>query len=198
MELEEMKAAWTEMSGEIVKQKKLTDKLIIDMTQDKYQNTLSKIKTPELIGSALGMAIVILILINFNRYDTGYLVACAIISIAYLLIMPVLSIRAIYKISNLNIRDNSYKHILADYAKYRLGFLTVQKLSLFLGFILMITSLPVMVKIMGGKNSSVDSAVWLWFLPVGFLFYIVVARWVYRYYHRTTIRAEKILKELEE
>ena len=37
MELEEMKTLWGEMSMEIEKQKKLTDSLIIKMTQGRLQ-----------------------------------------------------------------------------------------------------------------------------------------------------------------
>ena len=36
MELEEMKVLWQEMSQQVEKQKSLTDKLIIEMTQQKY------------------------------------------------------------------------------------------------------------------------------------------------------------------
>jgi len=198
MELEEMRSAWTEMSTVVEKQKKLTDKLIIDMTQAKYQNTLSRIKTPELISTAICALQVMLILVNFRKFDTGFSVACAIISVAILSILPILSIRAINKMNNLNVTNNNYKQILTDYANDKLRFLSIQRLSFFLGFILMITCLPVMLKIMDGKNKEVSPEVWFWFLPLGMLFFIIFARWVYGYYARTATRAENLLKELND
>ena len=56
MELEEMKTLWGEMSIEIEKQKKLTDSLIIKMTQADYRNKISKILIPESIGAIICFA----------------------------------------------------------------------------------------------------------------------------------------------
>ena len=36
MELEEMQAAWSQMSQDLEKQKQLTDEIILKMTQQKY------------------------------------------------------------------------------------------------------------------------------------------------------------------
>src|SRR5882762_2326165 len=147
MELEEMQKVWIEMSEERKKQARLTDKLIIMMTQQQYKNRLGKIAVPETIGSFVSFAIVLLILINFGKYDTGWLVASGIVSAAILLVLPVLSLRAIHKMNNLNIGGNSYKQTLIEFAKRKRQFLFVQKLSFFLGFILAIACMPVILKI---------------------------------------------------
>jgi hypothetical protein len=198
MELEEMKTIWTEMSVQIEKQKDLTDKLIIDMTRQKYKSILNNIRIPELIGSLVSLGFVVLILINFNKYQTAYLISCSIISLIILILMPVLSIRAINRVNDLDIKKSNLKQILIDYAREKQKFLMVQKLSFYLGFVLLITTLPVMLTIMGGKNTEVKSEVWFWFLSLGSLLFILFARWVYGYYVRNTIRVENLLKELEE
>ena len=38
MELEEMQTVWSQMSDQLEQQQKLTDKIIIDMTQQKFKN----------------------------------------------------------------------------------------------------------------------------------------------------------------
>ncbi|CAN5343323.1 hypothetical protein BH10BAC4_BH10BAC4_23290 [soil metagenome] len=198
MELDEMKSVWTEMSAQLEKQKRLTDKLIINMTQERYRTKLSKISTLEVTSSVICIVIAILILLNYKKYDSSYLVVSAIISAVLLIIMPVISVSAINKMSNLNIIDNNLKQILTDYAKRKNNLLFIQKISYFLGFILLVAILPVMVKIMGGKEVPMDSTVWFWYLPLGFLFFIAFSRRVYGYYIRTTIRLENLLKDLEE
>ncbi|RKM87681.1 hypothetical protein D7036_24890, partial [Aquimarina sp. BL5] len=59
MELEEMKEVWSEISGQLEKQKKLTDKMIIMMTQEQYRKKWNKIAYPEILGTIIcfGMAL---------------------------------------------------------------------------------------------------------------------------------------------
>jgi hypothetical protein len=197
MELEEMQKVWAEMSEERQKQARLTDKLIIMMTQQQYRNRLSKIAVPETIGAVVSFSIVLLILVNFGKYDTGYLLASGISSAAILVALPILSLRAIHKMNNLNIGGNSYRQTLIEFAKRKRQFLLVQKLSFYLGLVLTIVCLPVMSKIMGGKEIHIKSGAWLWFLPAVGVF-ILFFRWVYGCYARTTDRMEDLLKEVEE
>jgi len=198
MELEEMKKIWTEMSQQIDQQKKLTDKLIIDMTQKKFTSTVSRIRTPETIATFFCFGFALLVLMNFNKYESGFLMFCAIFCIAYFILMPILSLITIRNVNNVDITNSNYRQIMVDYAKGKQKLLSVQKLSFYLGFVLMITSLPVMLVIIGGKVTRVEPNVWLWYLPVGTLFFFVFARWVYRHYVRVTIQAENLLKELNE
>ena len=197
MELDEMKTMWTEMSEKIDKQKHLTDKLIINMTQLQYKNKLQKISTPELIGTVICFAFAAMILVNFNKYDSLYLKTCGIISAMILVVLPVLSLRAIFALSNLNIMTGNPREVLTSYAKGKHRLLFVQKLSFILTFVLMITTLPVMLMIMGGKTTHVKPEVWLWFIPIGLVIFILFARWVYGYYLKTVNKIEELLKELE-
>ena len=197
MELEEMQKVWTEMSEQREKQAHLTDKLIIMMTRQQYKNRLSKIAIPETISSVVSFAGVLLILINFRKYDTGYIVACGIISAVILLVLPVLSLQSIHRMNNLHIGGNNYKQTLIEFAKGKRQFLFVQKLSFYLTFVLMIVLLPVILKIMNVKNIHIKPMVWFVYLPVTFLFFAFLARRVYGCYAGTTVRMENLLKEME-
>src|SRR5450432_1999534 len=126
MELEEMKTLWGEMSIEIEKQKKLTDALIIKMTQADYRNKISKILIPEAIGALVCFAGVLYILINFQKLNTWYLSVCGVISVLILLLLPILSIKAIYNIRTINISGNNYKQSLLEYSKSKIQFVFVQ------------------------------------------------------------------------
>lgn len=197
MELDEMKTMWTEMSEKIDKQKHLTDKLIINMTQLQYKNKLQKISSLELVGTVICFAFAAMILINFNKYGSVYLKTCGIISAMILVVLPVLSLRAIFALSNLNIMTGNPREVLTSYARGKHRLLFVQKLSFILTLVLMITCLPVMVMIMGGKTTHVKPEVWLWFIPIGLTITILFARWVYGYYWKTVNKVEELLKELE-
>jgi hypothetical protein len=197
MELEEMKLLWGEMSAEMEKQKQLTGSLIISMTKMNYRHKLNKIIIPEVSGALLCFAAIVFILVNFHKLDTGYMQACAIISAAILFIQPVVSVRAVYQISSINISANSYKQTLSDYAKGKIQFVFAQKLSFYLGAVLLLTILPVAVELMGGKDPFKKDTTWFVYIIAYPLVY-GLARWTFKKYMQTTADAENMLKEIAE
>jgi hypothetical protein len=197
MELEEMKTIWNEMSAEIEKQKKLTDSLIIKMTQVNYRSKIGKIIIPETIGSLGCMATALFIFINFQQLDNWYLKVCGVASAVISLLLAVLSLRAVNKLSSINISNNNFKQSLSDYSKGKIQFVFVQKLTFYLGAVLMITILPVMCKLIDGVDLFKVTRLWLWYV-VAFPFFRWFTTWVFKRYKKIIQGAENILKELAE
>jgi hypothetical protein len=196
MEFEEMKSLWGEMSGKIEQQKKITDSLIIKMTKSDYKNKIMKIFIPELIGALVCFVVAIYILFSFQKLDRWYLNVCGIVSILILILLPVLSFNAIHKIRSVNILDNNYKQSLLEYSKGKRQFVFIQKLSFYLGAVLLLAVLPVMGQLIAGKDLFIETRLWLWY-AIGYLFFYGFSKWVFRKYVKTTAEAEEILKELE-
>lgn len=196
MELEEMKALWGEMSIEIEKQKKLTDSLIIRMTQADYRNKINKILIPEAISALVSFAGILFILINFQKLNTWYLLVCGLIAVLILSLLPILSIKAIYKIRSINILNNNYKQSLMEYSKGKMQFVFIQKLSFYMGAILMLVILPVMGKLISRMDFFKETTLWLSY-AIAFPFFYWFAKWVFNCYIKSTVDAENILKELK-
>ncbi|MEO6849273.1 MAG: hypothetical protein ABI203_06930 [Mucilaginibacter sp.] len=196
MELEEMKTRWNEMSAEIEKQKKLTDTLVIKMTQLNYSSKLNKIWIPEAMASFFCIPAALFILVNIRHLNTWYLLICGIISVLVLLISPVLSIRAIRKLRSANISANTFKQSLSEYSKAKIQFVFGQKLSFYLAAILMLTVTPVAVQLIGGNDLFAKINIWL-FYAIGSPFVYLFARLTFKSYMKTLADAENILKELE-
>ena len=196
MELEEMKTLWKEMSMDMEKQKKLTDSLIIKMTNSNYRNKITKVLIPEVIGSLVCFAGILFILINLQKLDKWYLLVCGIVSSLILFILPTLSIKTILGIRSVNISGNNYKQSLLEYSKRKIKFVSVQKLSFCLGAVLMLTILPVMGKLIGGTDFFKVTSIWFWYI-IAFPFFYALSRWVFKSYNKITSEAENILKELE-
>ncbi len=201
MELEEMQAVWTQMSDKIEKQKKLTDKMIIMMTQEKYKNRINRIAIPEILGAIICFGSAILILSNFDRLDTWYNLLSGIVSLLVLIILPVLSLSAINRMRNINIATNNYKETLLTYAKEKKRFENITKWGYYLGFILMFAILPVTTKILNNKDMF-SGAKSFWPLaisiPVAIVFFMLFTRWVIKCYRNNINSAESLIKELEE
>src|ERR1700722_9783584 len=115
MELEEMKAQWQQMSAGMEKQKSLTDTLIIKMTRLNYRDKLNKIWIPEAIGALVCFAAILFILTGLQSLNTPYLLVCGIVSAVVLLVLPVLSLRAVHRMRSINVLGNNYRESLAQY-----------------------------------------------------------------------------------
>jgi len=197
MELEEMKHQWDEMSEEIKKQKILTNKLIVDMTQEKFTNRLRKISVPESLASVICFLIALYVVLNFYKLDTWYLQLSGIFAVVFCVVLPILSLKSIYGMQKIIISTSNYKETIENFVKRKKQFVLVQKWSFYLSFVLVVVSLPVASKLMKGKDLFLESTVWLWYLPIGFLFLYFFSKWIFKHYKKTTKSAEELLKELE-
>jgi amino acid transporter len=199
MEIEEMQALWSEMSDQLEHQKKLTDKIIMDMTQERYSNKFRKITTIETIGALVCFIMGIYILVNFYKLDTWYLMACGAITLIFLFALPILVLRALRNIRNVNIRDKNYKETLLDYSKAKKRLMNLQKAAIFASFIIMIAASGVFAKIWSNKDFFMaERNIWANLaIVVAILFVSFFSYWGYRSYGRLTNAAENVLKELE-
>lgn len=198
MDLEELQSVWTEMSDQLEKQKKLTHEIIMNMTQERYTNKFQKITHYESIGALICFAAAIAILLNFSNLDTWYLILCGIIALSFLLVLPVMVLRSLQRIKNINITNSSFKETLVSYSKAKRQLLFTQRLGIYLSVIFMFVSLPLASKIMKNKDLFLEPGVLYWYLPVMALFLFFFARWGYRCYLGITNSAEDLIKELDQ
>lgn len=197
MELKELETLWSEMSQELETQKKLTNELIMNMTQEKYSNKFQKISTYETIGGVICIIAAIFILAKFSMLDTWYLQLCGLFTMIFLFLLPVLTLNSLRRIQKINIADKNLKETLVSFSKAKNQLLFLQRLGIYLSFILMFTVLPVASKIMKGKDLFLDSNIFYVYLPVMAIFLFFFARWGYGCYKNITNSAEDLLKELE-
>ncbi len=199
MELEEIQATWAQMGRELEKQKRLTDEIIVQMTQQRYSGRFDRISTYETIGAALCFAVVVLILANFGKLDTWYLKACGVFTLAVLLILPVLVLRSLGQLKQLDIAARPYAETVVRFARTKKRLMAMQQFSVYISFVLMFATTAVFTKITSGKDFFImEKEAWLY----GLIAFVVVflaffAHWGYRSYKNVTESAENILRELE-
>ncbi|MFD1095918.1 hypothetical protein [Salegentibacter chungangensis] len=197
MEIEEMKGLWSEMSEELEQQKILTNKLIEEMTQQRIQRKLGGISIPESIGAGICFLAGILILFNFNEFDTWYLRLCGALSLILLIGLPAASLRSIYKMKNVDFINNTYKESLLRFLKAKQHFFTIQRFAVVAAFGFMLISLPVASKLIKGKDLFLEPTAWYWYIPVMGIFLFLFTRWVLNAYKNITTSAEEMFKELD-
>lgn len=197
MDLEEIQAVWSEMSDQLEQQKKLTDKIILDMTQERFTKKFRTISKVETIGAVICFISALYMLFNFYKLDTLPLQACGAFSIAFLIGLPIITLRSLKNIQNINLGETNIKDTLISYNKAKNKVLAIQRLGIFLCFIFMMTCLPVFSKLMKGKDIFQQSSFPIWYLVIMGTFLTVFAWWGYGCYKRITQSAEGILKELD-
>jgi cytochrome c biogenesis protein CcdA len=199
MEIEELQAAWLQMSNELNQQKKLTNDIILNMTQEKYKNKFKTVTTYETMGAFICFCIAVFFIMKFGKLDTWYLKACGILSLSYLIVLPVLVLRALKKIKTLDISKNSYKANLIHYIKAKNRLLRLQQIGMALGLLGMFFIVPVFSKISSNKNVfeiglKTEQIV---LLTITILVTIVFCVWAYKGYQRLTLSAQELLKDLK-
>ena len=197
MEFQEMQSLWKNMNQKVDQQKILTDKLIIDMTQERYANKLRSISIPESISTLICLAVIIYLISNFGLLDVWYLQLSGAITIISCLILPILSLKSIKKMKTINISKNTYRESLTKHAKEKIKFMLIQKISFYVSFLVLILSVIVFGKIMKDIDVFTMTEKLNWLVPSGIGVLYIFTKWVLKKYKKATTSANNILKELE-
>ena len=199
MDLDEIKAVWSDMSDQLEQQKKLTNEIILKMTQERYSNKFQKITIYESIGAVICFVAAFFLIVNFGKLDTWYLATCGAITLVFMLVLPVLVLRSLSQIKNLNITESSYRDTIIRYEKVKRNLLMQQQFGLYGSFVIFFTTLAIFSKIFSDEDIFMEQQdTWLYVFTIAVAILLVFfARWGYKCYKSITSSAENILKELE-
>lgn len=193
-----MKSLWEDMSQKVDQQKILTDKLILDMTKERYDSRIRSISVPETVGALICFATVIYLVSNFSLLDVWYLELSGVLTIVACILLPVLSLKSIKRMKGINISKSTYKESLATYAKEKATFMQLQKTSFYTSFIVLILAVISFGKIMKGIDLFTTTEKLNWLVPSGIGVLFIFTQWVLKKYKKAADSANDILKELEE
>ncbi|WP_036154390.1 hypothetical protein [Maribacter forsetii] len=199
MELEELQSAWTQLSDELNHQKKLTNKIILDMTKQKYQNKFTTITKYETLGAFVCFAIAFFVILNFGKLDTWYLQVCGILTLLFLIVLPVMVLTTLKTIKNIDILNGSYKDNLKFYLKTKNRLLKLQQVGIAIGFVGLFFIVPVTSKIISNKNvflTSLKTEQYVIF-AITMIAMVFFCKWAYNGYLKVTRSAQELLQDLE-
>ncbi|WP_373519429.1 hypothetical protein [Pricia sp.] len=199
MELEEMQTTWSQLSDQLEHQKKLTNTLIMEMTKQRYRSKIGILSRYEGLGAVICFAAAILLMLQFQKLDTWYLMASGVFTVGYIILLPVAVLRSINAMKSIDLINNTYKDTLIAYAKKQKQFLRTQRIGIYLNFILLAVSLPVVVKVFKGDDIFVTNTELLYgYIPFMVIFLVLFSKWGYTKYRNVTDSASEILKDLED
>jgi hypothetical protein len=197
MELEEMKAVWSDLSEQLEQQKKLTDEIILKMTQQQYRTKINKIFIPELIGTIICFGMGAILLFNLSKLDTTLTLSTGILTILILFALPVLSLGALRRLRSINVVSNTYQQTMQQYTRGIQQWQSIQQISLYISFVLMFVMVPPMLKIIKGKDLTIGPEDLLIYVPLAFIFFAFFTSYVYRCYRSVVRSTDQMLQDLE-
>jgi len=202
MELDEMKDVWQQMSQKLDHQKKLTDKLIFQMSKDRYKNKLNNILIYESIGTLFCFAIVTLTALNFHKLETWYLELAGVITIILYVVSPLISVVTVYRLKEIKIEPEQLNKMMNRFYVKKKQFILGQKMNIIIGLSMILSALPVAIKVFDNEDIfySISNFGFKHFIFLALLLSLGVlfASWAFRGYLGMIRSAESILKEIDE
>jgi hypothetical protein len=195
MQLEEMKELWSQLNAEVEKQKIITHTLVTGIARSRYRHKLNTIFVPEAAGALVCLALLVYTLINVQQLTPWYLLVCGITSIITLLLLCIASITGMRALRAVNVAGQNCKQVLAAYAHGKQRFVLMQRISFYLSAVLLVACMPVMGKLMAGKDFFKQTSLWV-FYAIAFPVFYGLAHWVFKKYKKIVTDAEGVLKDL--
>ena len=194
MELEEMKSLWQNLSIQVEKQEKIQKELLMEITKKRYKSKIDGIRTPEIIGTVICYAYAVYLAYNFGQIELWFNQLFAVFNILLFVLIPLASMRAIYRLSTLEVNHLATTEMLARFQEARKSFWRVQQRATILSGIVILTMVPVLGDIQGKLGKFMSPEFWMIFVPLGLGFVYFFSRFVLRKYKTLMDQSEEILQ----
>ena len=194
MELDDFKNSLNRESNEEAQH--LTPKIIDQMIERKYYSKMKRIAYPEYIGVAICLLAATFIGLNFYKLDTPFLKGVGIVSIFTLLIISIISLVSLRTFNNIKDVNKPFVETLKTFATHKLRFYKLQKVNVVLSYLLLVTIIILISKLFNGIDVTGNKYFWIFSFTFGYIFLLFYSRWVMKYYKKTLMQTEELLKEL--
>ena len=194
MELDDFKNSLNRESNEEAQH--LTPKIIDQMIERKYYSKMKRIAYPEYIGVAICLLAATFIGLNFYKLDTPFLKGVGIVSIFTLLIISIISLVSLRTFNNIKDVNKPFVETLKTFATHKLRFYKLQKVNVVLSYLLLVTIIVLISKLFNGIDVTGNKYFWIFSFTFGYIFLLFYSRWVMKYYKKTLMQTEELLKEL--
>ena len=195
MELDDLKSTWQNESNDAT-QNYLTTSIIDKMTKEKYHSKIKKITLPEIIGSIVCIIAAGIMVLNFKKLDTVVLQAVGVASIIILLVISGLSVLSLQRLNMKKNLNKPYAETLKIFATQKLAFYKLQKINIFLCYLLMVTIIILLPKLFGNKDITEYKYFWFSTFSTGYIFLFFLSKFVSKFYKKTLQQSEELLKVL--
>jgi hypothetical protein len=197
MELDDLRSTWDSQNSGAQSQKSVS-KIIDQMAQQNYKSRIRRIVYPEMFGSFICLLGAVYIGFNFYRLDTTFLQGVGLVSILLLLILTVNSFLSLKQLSTVADVNRPYADALKIFAVEKLRFYKLQRISITLSYLLLVTVIILFSKFFGDRDITASKYFWAFSFCIGYIFLLLFSSFVSKYYKTTISQTEELLHELKD
>ncbi|MCE7990388.1 MAG: hypothetical protein HEP71_00355 [Roseivirga sp.] len=197
MDLDEMKAVWSDLGDQLEKQKKLNQDLIMKMTQEKSSSRLGRIIRMELFGITVSGIILVYLIANFAQLTNWPALAGGIGMAIILGIAIVFGAKIILKARKIDLIKNTYNTVIDRFNEFRAMLKFYKKLSIWTNAFSIICVIPVTYTLFLKENilDNLEGAGIS--LLMGFVLAPIVLYLTIRFYSRNMSQVKKALNDID-
>ena len=194
MELDEMKILWDDLSGKVENQEKIKKEELMKMTQKNYQNRLSSIYLPEILGSIVCFGYAAYFIFQIGRLELEINQVLAVFNTIAMIILPSISLWTLARLNRLKITDDSPSLLVEKFKKEKTFFWKFQRINLVLSGLFAISILPPLAELVGKKDLILQPTFWMVYVPIGLICIYIFGRFTIRKYDRSLQKAQQLIE----
>lgn len=196
MELDDLKNTWNRATNNGLQQHSLTKEKLEQLQDQKFRSKIRNITVSERMGSIVCLGAAAYIGFRFDQLDTLFLQGAGATALILLIVLPLISYQSTLHLGQSFRLDHSYAANLQAFALQKIRFTRLQKWNAVLGYLLLVAVIILIPGFFGGNNLADNKYFWILAFTIGYIFVSFYARWVEKYYRKSLIQAEELLKEL--
>lgn len=197
MDLDEMKAVWSDLSDQLAQQKKTNQDIILKMTQEKSSSRLGRIIMMETVGLTVSLGMLVYLILNFQKLDYWSSIAGGIGMIFILLLGIVFGIRIIRQAQKIDVMQNSFSVVTQDFNQLKKILGQYKKLSIWMAVVSPSVCIPLFYDLFRDKSIEDD----IRGVAIGVIFAALltplILKFFFWYYSRNVSQVKKALNDID-
>lgn len=196
MDLDQMKEVWKDFSVQLDAQQRMTETLVLEMIAQKSASRFNRMVYAEGLGIILSAIMCIYILLHFNELEYLPNQLSAIGTLLVMVLSIVFGYRIISSIRSIDIIGDTYSTTTEKFTRFKKLLGTYKRVSIGVYVVLPLIMLPVVTKLLGGKDLFDDMVSYGYAYLVSMLLLPIVWYLIYRFYRNNIRKVNTYIKKL--
>jgi hypothetical protein len=196
MELDQLKSTWNQLHGRGLNTGNINLQKMNTMQGTLFYSRFYKILVPELTGALVSLASAAYLVARFYKLSSPFLQVNGIITIVLLVVLPAIGLSSVWQLYKGNKIGVPYAEAVREFAVQKMRFCKLQKLNIFLSYLLLVTMILIIPSLFGKNNTTGSKYFFVFAFTIGYSFLVAFSSWVFKSYKKTIRQAEELLNDL--
>ena len=196
MDLDQMKDVWKDFSDQLDEQKRVTESLVLEMIAQKSASRFNRMVFAEGLGIILSALMCMYILLHFHELEFLPNQLSAIGTILVMIVSIVFGYKIISAIRSIDIIGDTYSTTTEKFKRFKKILSTYKRVSIGAYVVLPLIMLPVVTKLLGGKDLFNDMASYGYAYLASLVLLPIVWYIIFRFYRNNIRKVNTYIKKI--